>query len=281
MSFDFAFIGYRNYFTATSSTLSAVGVSSGYSINSLKNWQAWDNVQFDAGSNSITIDCGSAVAIDYFAIAAHELFTSNTDNIVLKGSSVSNFATSTTLMTVNNVSSGVYDGSYKLNTNTNIPSQSVDDDYVLAIKLDQQTFRYYRLEFTSSTSVKIGVLAIGVRLDFELGFYNGAQPPHLNEDTIVTNNKSESGIFLGRSLVRTGVKQQTINLDKISHSWLYNNWYPFKQSAELNPFIYSWGNTPLFNNQLCYQTSFAPIKLQDRIGNGHGSCGITFEGVIK
>ena len=42
-------------------------------------------------------------AINYFAIAAHELFTSNTDNIVLKASSVSNFATSVTLATINNV----------------------------------------------------------------------------------------------------------------------------------------------------------------------------------
>ena len=45
----------------------------------------------DAGSSSIQIDCGAAVAINYFAIAAHELFTLNTDNIVLKASSVSNF----------------------------------------------------------------------------------------------------------------------------------------------------------------------------------------------
>ena len=112
-SFDLAFIGCKNYFTATAKvTLTGSNVSSGYSVNSLKNWQAWDNVQFDAGSSSIMIDCGAAVAINYFAIVAHELFTSNTDNIVLKASSVSNFATSVTLATINNVSSGVYDGSY-------------------------------------------------------------------------------------------------------------------------------------------------------------------------
>ena len=85
--------------------------------------QAWDNVQFDAGSSSITIDCGAAVAIDYFSIAAHELFTSNTDNIVLKVSSVSNFATSVTLATINNVSSGVYDGSYATTRNAAVYTQ--------------------------------------------------------------------------------------------------------------------------------------------------------------
>ena len=41
-------------------------MTGGYSVNSLKNWQAWDNVQFDAGSSSITIDCGAAVAIYYY-----------------------------------------------------------------------------------------------------------------------------------------------------------------------------------------------------------------------
>lgn len=281
MSFDNAFIGYVNHFTNTSSSLSAVGVSTGYSINSLKNWQAWDNVQFAVGSNSITLDCGSVKAINYFSIAAHELFTSNTDNIVLIASNDSGFATSVTLATINNSSNGVYDGSYALDGSTDILSQAVDDDYVTCIKLDSVSYRYFRLSFVASSVVKIGILAIGTRLEFELGFYNGAQPPHLNEDTVVTNNKSESGVFLGRSFVRSGIKQTSINLDKISHSWIYNTWLPFKRVAELNPFIYSWGNTPLFNNQLCYQTSFAPIKLQDRIGVGHGSVGITFEGVIK
>lgn len=281
MSFDLAFIGYENRFTNTLSTLSAVGVNADFNINSLQNWQAWDYVLFDIGSNSITIDCGSAVNVDYFSIASHELFTTNCDNIILKGSSVSDFSTSTTLMTLNNVSAGVYDGSYALDTSTAIASQSVDDDYVVALKLDTANFRYFRFSFDCTAAIKIGVIALGERLDFELGFYRDNMPPMLNEDTIVTNNKSESGIYLGRSLVRTGIKQQTINIDKLSHAWIYNEWLPFKRAAEIYPFIYSWGNTPLYNNQLCYQTKFNDIKLQDRIGTGHGSVGVSFEGVIK
>lgn len=279
MSFDAAFIGYQN--RVTSATLSAVGVTSGYSVNSLKNWQPFEFVSFDAGSNSITIDCGSAVSVDYFAIGAHELFTSNTDNIILKASALSDFSVSVTLATINNTSAGVYDGSYRYNTSTSIPSQSVDDNYNVCLKLDSVSYRYYRLEFTASTVVRIAVLAIGQRMEFELGFYKGIAPPKLNEDIVVTNNKSESGIYLGRSIVRTGVKPTSINLDNISHSWLYATWLPFKKHAEVYPFFYSFGNTPLYNNQLCYQTSFAPVKFDDRIGGGHGSCGITFEGVIK
>ncbi len=285
MAFDNAFIGYRNYFTASSSSLSAVGVSSDFSANSLKNWQAFDYCQFDAGSNRyIQIDCGYAVDIDYFALAAHELFTANCTNITLKGSNVSNFATSTTLATLTLDNAGtppVYSGSYKHNTNTAIASQTVEDNPVACLKLDSVNFRYYRLTFTCAVAVRIGVIAIGQRLEFELGFYNGAQPPTLNEDVIVTNNKSESGVFLGRSITRIGAKPVTINLDKLSHDWIYTKWLPFKKSAEVNPFIYSWGNTPLFNNQLSYQTSFAATKMQDRIGAGHGSVGITFEGVTK
>ena len=277
MSFDAAFIGYQN--RVTSATLSAVGVTSGYSVNSLKNWQPFEFVSFDTGSNSITIDCGSAVSVDYFAIGAHELFTSNTDNIILKASALSDFSVSVTLATINNVSSGV--GSYAYDTSTAIPSQSVDDNYNVCLKLDSVSYRYYRLEFTASEVVRIAVLAIGQRMEFELGFYKGIAPPKLNEDIVVTNNKSESGIYLGRSIVRTGVKPTSINLDNISHAWLYATWLPFKKHAEVYPFFYSFGNTPLYNNQLCYQTSFAPVKFDDRIGGGHGSCGITFEGVIK
>jgi len=69
MSFDNAFIGYNNYFTATASTLTASGVDTGFNINSLKNWQAFDYVQFASGTNYAQIDCGSAVNIDFLAIA--------------------------------------------------------------------------------------------------------------------------------------------------------------------------------------------------------------------
>jgi hypothetical protein len=87
VSFDNAFIGYNNYFTASASSLTASGVDTGFSINSLKNWQAFDYVQFASGTNYAQIDCGSAVNIDYVAICAHELFTKNCTAITIKGSS--------------------------------------------------------------------------------------------------------------------------------------------------------------------------------------------------
>lgn len=279
MSFDAAFIGYHN--RVHSATLTASNVTSGYSVNSLKNWQAFEFVSFDANNSSITIDCGAASSIDYFAIGGHELFTTNSGNIVFVADNDADFLSSIALATINNTGSGVYDGSYAYNTSTSIPSQAVEDNNVVCLKLDPVSYRYYRLYFSSTAAVRIAVLALGLRTEFELGFYKGIAPPKLNEDIVVTNNKSESGIYLGRSIVRTGIKPTSINLDNISHSWLYNTWLPFKKHAEVYPFFYSFGNTPLFNNQLCYQTSFAPVKFDDRIGTGHGSCGITFEGVIK
>ena len=277
--FDFAFFGYDNLFTKDASTLSAVGVTSGFSVNSLKNWQAWDYCQFDAGSNSITIDCISAQDIDYFAIAGHELFSTGATTITLKASA-DNFATSTTLATIN-ISGTTFTGSYKLNTSTSISSQTITSNNVTVIKLDSVNYRYFRLEFNNTSVCKVGIISIGQRMEFELGFYQNSQPPVLNEDVVVTNNKSESGIYLGRSVVRTGIAPNTIAVNNVSHDWIYNTWLPFKKSAELNPFIYSFGNTPLFNNQLCYQTKFNQTKLQDRIGTGHGSVGVTFEGVIR
>ena len=277
--FDNAFFGYDNLFTADASNLSAVGVTSGFSVNSLKNWQAWDYCQFDAGSNSITIDCISAQDIDYFAIGGHELFNTGATTITLKASADA-FATNITLATIN-ISGTTFTGSYALDTSTSIPSQTVTDNNVTIIKLDSVNYRYFKLEFNNTSVCKIGILAIGQRMEFELGFYRDAMPPALNEDIVVTNNKSESGIYLGRSIVRTGAKQQTINLDKISHSYIYNTWLPFKNHAEIYPFFFFFFNTPLYNNQLCYQTKFNQTKLQDRIGNGHGSVGVTFEGVIK
>lgn len=280
MGFDNAFIGYENLFTATASTITATGIASGFSASSLKNWQAWDYAQFDAGSNTITLDTGMSSQVGYVALAGHELFKTGATSIVVRASNTSNFATSTVLVTIA-ISGTTFTGSYALDTNTAIPSQTVLTNAVTVFKLDSVSFRYYRIEFNNTSSCKIGVLGIGRRLDFEQGFYRDAQPPMLNEDVIVTNNKSETGVFLGRSIVRAGVKSFAISLDNLSHDWIYTAWHPFRAHAELSPFFYSWGNTPLYNNQLCYQTAFANTKLQDRIGGGHGSVGITFEGVIQ
>ena len=281
MSFDNAFIGYNNYFTATASTLTASGVDTGFNINSLKNWQAFDYVQFASGTNYAQIDCGSAVNIDFLAICAHELFTKNCTAITIKGSSDVAFGTSTTLATLTRDSAGtppVYSGSYKLNTSTSLASQVVNDDPHICFKLDTATFRYYRLTFTCASAVKIGVMAIGLKMEFERGFYGGFMPQTWNEEITTTVNKSIGGIYLGTSIERSGTKPETINLEHLTHAWIEATWLPFRRHAVLYPFIFSWGNTPLSNNSLAIQKSFSSGKVQNR---SYGSVGLTFEGTIK
>ena len=62
----------------------------------------------------------------------------------------------------------------------------------------------------------------------------------------------------------------------IQHFWL-----PFKKSAELNPFIYSLAIRHCLIISYAIKLNLTQIWLQDRIGNGHGSVGVTFEGAIK
>ena len=79
------------------------------------------------------------------------------------------FGTSTTLATLTRDSAGtppIYSGSYKLNTSTSLASQVVNDDPHICFKLDKATFRYYRLTFTCASAVKIGVMAIGLKMEF-------------------------------------------------------------------------------------------------------------------
>lgn len=279
MSFDFAFFAYENLSTSTNT---AITVSNNEAYNyaaSLKNWHTWDFCRFNSGSSSITFDCASQKTINYVAIAGHELFTKGATTVIFKGSN-DNFATSTTLLTLSK-SGNTISGSYKYNTITTISNTTVTNNPVIVAKLDSASYRYYRLEFNCTSACKMSVVSFGQRMDFEQGFYRGIAPPLLNQDVIVTNNKSESGIFLGRSIVRSGTKSNSISINNLSHDWIYNAWLSFKNHAEAYPFFYSMGNTPLFNNQLCYQTGFNAIKLDDRIGGGHGSVGVTFEGVIE
>ena len=289
--FDFAYIGFDNRAVESASTVTATNLAAGYSAASLQNWQVFDNVVFDAGAGSITIDCGAARPIDYFSIVGHSLFSTNADDIVIEAASNAGFTTDLVTLATLSLDVGgsvpAYSGSYALDGNTALSSQQVYSDPIISFKLDTISRRYYRITFTAAAECRIGVIALGQRLTFDLGFYGGFTPPSLNESTDVTNNKSESGQYLGRSIVREGVSPMTINLNPVRRSWVDAKWTPFRRHADLYPFVFSWGNNPLIDNMYGLQKSWQPSKAVKRIRDGSGnlvqwmSVGIQFEGVIK
>ncbi len=63
----------------------------------------------------------------------------------------------------------------------------------------------------------------------------------MNFDVEITTNVSESGTFLGRSMLKRGAKIE-MALDHLSHSWVYDSWLPFMRAALLAPFFVKWND---------------------------------------
>ena len=280
--FNYAFIGYDNRATDAASTLTATNVAAGFSVQSLGNWQAFDFTQFDDGSCSVVIDCGQAVEIDYFAIAGHTLFSTNADDIVFEAANNSGFSLSVVTLVSLNLDSGgsipAYSGTYG---GVTLASQQVRGNPVSVFKFAPVSRRYYRLRFTAAAACKIGVIAFGERMQFQRGFYTGFNPPSLNEQVDVSNNRSETGQYLGRSIVRSGAASGGIDLERVTRAWIDSTWTPFRRHADLYPFFLSWGLNPLVDATLAHQQSWSPSRTMRRIGTTEFySVGIKYEGVI-
>ena len=280
--FNYAFVGYDNRATDSASSITATNVAAGFSVASLGNWQSFDFTQFDGGSCSVVIDCGQSVETDYFAIAGHTLFSTNADDIVFEGASDAGFTTdietlvSLTLDSAGSVPaySGVYGG-------VTLVSQQVRGNPVAVFKFAPVSRRYYRLTFTAAAACRIGVIAFGERMSFQRGFYTGFNPPSLNEQVDVSNNRSETGQYLGRSIVRSGAASGGIDLERVTRAWIDTVWTPFRRHADLYPFFLSWGLNPLVDATLAHQQSWSPSRTIRRIGTTEFySVGIKYEGVI-
>lgn len=289
MSFDYAYIGYNNLAAISSTTITGLNISSGFSANAAANWQAFDFVQFDSGACSLIFDCGQTQIVDYMALAGHTLFSTNADDIKFESANLPNFIDAKTLMLLGIDSGGdlpIYSGSQALNTVTMIDAQTVKYNPVVSFRFDPVSARYYRLTFTAAAICRVGVIALGKLMEFQRGFYGGFSPPSLNEQIDVTNNKSESGQYLGRSIVRNGVSPITIELDPVTRAWVDTVWTPFRDHADLLPFVFKWGLNPLADNMLAVQKSWSNAKLSKRIYRGSCktewmSVGVNFEGVNR
>lgn len=276
MAFNNAFIGYDNHATLSATSISGTNISSGFSALSAGNWAAFDFVQFDAGACSLVFDLGAAMPINYIAIAGHTLFSTGADNIVVEVDSASDFSTAVELLTITKDGSA-YEGAHRYDTTTAY-SQIPNGNAIICARLDAISRRYLRITFDAADVCRIGVVAFGERMLFERGFYNNFQPPRWNEVVDTTNNKSESGVYLGRSIVRSGLDPIQIKVDPVTHTWVDTVWLPFRQHADLYPFIFSWNNSVLADNVLAMQKQWLESKVLNRFW---ASVGVTIEGVMK
>ncbi len=211
-----AYIGYDNKIDAATVTVTS-------EVTGFEKENAYDNRSNDswnagaAGTVYFTVDLGSAVAIDWWGVAFHNL--ANNSGTIKPQYSTDNFAA---------------------DTNDLDTVQTPSDASVIFRNVTQRTVRYFRFEIVSTGSPSnIGAFYFGSALALQRGLPPGFITPKLARINDVTNYKSEGGHFIGRSVVSEG-RKFSIKQKVVTPAWIDSNWEALADSLEIAPFWYVW-----------------------------------------
>lgn len=199
-------------------TPAASSTATGYDVLNLRNWRPYDAWQPTALPATVTVDCGSPKASDYWAIYGHDLFTAGC-TIQLRGST-DNFSASDVLV----------------DTVTPASNAAFVRHFVSV------SYRYWRLRVTgAATMPSIKIAAIGEAFDVPVYMSSGFDP--VGRDPRGLLNRSEEGHPLGRT-VQWEEWSQGLQFDWVTWAWLRSDWEPAWESHLRDlPFIFQWDAT--------------------------------------
>jgi hypothetical protein len=163
---------------------------------------------------TLHVDAGSAVTVDYFAIAAHTLFSA--------GCTVS------------------IESSDDNDTWTQQQTFAVSDNRATIGLFDSVSARYWRLVMSGGSAPEVGVFFLGKSLAMQRAIYAGHSPLLLSRVTAVRPSLSETGQWLGATLERKGFKA-SFSWQNLTAAWYRQNFDLFaKSNPRANPFFISW-----------------------------------------
>lgn len=208
-----AVVGWRNVFT--DGTLTASSETSSGPMENAVDGLTFDWWEFDGSSSGdwLAVALGLEVECDYLAIAAHTLGSVGC-SIEVQGSA---------------------DGSiWSTVGGPFVPA--TDNPYLW--RFDAASFPFWRV-LIKGESARLGVVQLGEGLLLPEGIFVGHKPAALNRKVSVLPARSESGQFLGRSVLRYGAQGQIVQ-DRVAQTWVREQWDPFVRFAETRPFFFSW-----------------------------------------
>lgn len=111
------------------------------------------------------------------------------------------------------------------------------DDSPILILDTPRNARYLRVSITgASVMPKMAVIYFGPVLTVERPIWGGYRPINMNRETVLTNQLSRGGAFIGQSYRRGGVRGD-IPLKFLSSAWYRANFDPFVKTARQFPFF--------------------------------------------
>lgn len=221
-------IGYRNLLTE--GVLNATSQTAGFPKENAVDWFTDDFWKPTAGGTQrLWVDLGGVMTADFIGIAAHDLAT--------QGASVR----------VQNSTDGVswFNVSDEITPVSNAP---------LCRFFAAESSRYWALRVTSPVGVRpsLGVVSLGPSLTLPMGWYGGYAPASLNVRTTKLVSKSDSGQFIGQSIIRRAAEDR-IELKHVNRDWVREHWQPFAKHARSTPFFLAW-YPDLYPDEVIYVT---------------------------
>ncbi len=120
-----------------------------------------------------------------------------------------------------------------------LPAEAPIDSTPIYRQKSTVTATRWRWKFDCASAHYVSVLSFGTDFQFERGCWTGFSPPKLARATELTNNVSQGGNFLGRSIIRNGMST-SFNLDFLSASFVRGYWFDFVVWAERKPWFLLW-----------------------------------------
>lgn len=183
---------------------------------------------------TMTIDLGSHQNVDYVGLAAHTIGSDGQAVLVEYSADNSTWFTFAA----------------SLNPTTDAPIMFIDTSVAR---------RYWRITFTGTGAVpKLAVVYIGEVLLLPRPIYAGHSPAPLSRDTILIQNMSDGGHFLGQYVRRHGVNG-SVSLRHLKAQWYRDKFDRFVRAAREFPYFFTW--RPLtFDKEVAYAWTEANIK---------------------
>ena len=211
----FITIGHDNHIETA--TITASSTETGFDPTFVGMWtlhDAWQSVGFTG--ETLVFDLGVAKSADYLGIMGHNLSSAGSGFFLEKADSLS--------------------GPW-----TTVLSKTPTSDNVIFERFTSTSSRYWRLRFENGTlPLLIPVVSLGVALEMQRGMAPGFSPP-LVDVFRIQNSETDRGLFIGRSLVKEP-QQISFNVNLLSSSFIRQQFIPFLEHAQRNPFFFSWNH---------------------------------------
>lgn len=143
---------------------------------------------------------------------------------------------------------------------------------------EEVSARYWRLYITGFLP-NIAVVYLGKALAMQRKIYHGHTPLTLSRITELSNNMSDTGQWIGRSIIRQGA-QTSCDWAHLRADWYRANFDPFVEAAREAPFFIGW-RPEQYPAELGFVWTNGDIKPQNTGPRDLMSVGVSFQGLIN